>query len=376
MMIDLGEKFLPVLNNILNWVNDKMPVIQDVLWTTFDVIGETITWLNDIFKTVTSEINISWDTVINAIKTVWETVGQPIIEAITPLINSLKENWEIIWGAVQLYFQATWDMMKIAWETLGKPIFDFIVLVVGTVADFFAERMPAISGFFSQMVTDITTFWNENLKPCFDAIGQFINNVLAPAFKLVFNHIIAPAVDSAFKLISNLWNSFLKPVLVGITDFLTGVFSGNFTKAFSGIVSTVKGIFGGLVSAVKTPLNLVIGVVNSFIKGLNKLKIPDWIPGIGGKGINIPSIPMLAKGTDYFKGGMALVGEQGPELVTMPRGAKVTPNRETKNMLSGNNSTVILQTILNGSVIAESIAPFSDIVSGKRLNLAERGVLV
>ena len=267
-------------------------------------------------------------------------------------------------------------MMKIAWETLGKPIFDFIVLVVGTVADFFAERMPAIIGFFYQMVTDITTFWNENLKPCFDAIGQFINNVLAPAFKLVFNHIIAPAVDSAFKLISNLWNSFLKPVLVGITDFLTGVFSGNFTKAFSGIVSTVKGIFGGLVSAVKTPLNLVIGVVNSFIKGLNKLKIPDWIPGIGGKGINIPSIPMLAKGTDYFKGGMALVGEQGPELVTMPRGAKVTPNRETENMLSGNNSTVILQTILNGSVIAESIAPFSDIVSGKRLNLAERGVLV
>lgn len=381
MMIDLGEKFLPVLNNILNWVNDKMPVIQDVLWTTFDVIGETITWLNDIFKTVTSEINISWDTVINAIKTVWETVGQPIIEAITPLINSLKENWEIIWGAVQLYFQATWDMMKIAWETLGKPIFDFIVLVVGTVADFFAERMPAISGFFSQMVTDITTFWNENLKPCFDAIGQFINNVLAPAFKLVFNHIIAPAVDSAFKLISNLWNSFLKPVLVGITDFLTGVFSGNFTKAFSGIVSTVKGIFGGIVSAVKAPLNAVIGLVNKFIGGLNKLQVPDWVPGIGGKGINIPNIPMLAKGTDYFSGSaygnLAIVGEKGPELVNLPTGSKVNTAKETESLLAGSNGgTFIFQSILNDKVIAETIASASDIVNGKRFNLAERGLVL
>lgn len=272
-------------------------------------------------------------------------------------------------------------MMKIAWETLGKPIFDFIVLVVGTVADFFAERMPAISGFFSQMVTDITTFWNENLKPCFDAIGQFINNVLAPAFKLVFNHIIAPAVDSAFKLISNLWNSFLKPVLVGITDFLTGVFSGNFTKAFSGIVSTVKGIFGGLVSAVKTPLNLVIGVVNSFIKGLNKLKIPDWIPGIGGKGINIPSIPMLAKGTDYFSGSaygnLAIVGEKGPELVNLPTGSKVNTAKETESLLAGSNGgTFIFQSILNDKVIAETIASASDIVNGKRFNLAERGLVL
>ncbi|WP_206706328.1 hypothetical protein [Anoxybacillus flavithermus] len=59
------------------------------------------------------------------------------------------------------------------------------------------------------------------------------------------------------------------------------------------------------------------------------------MPGVGGKGINIPKIPMLAKGTDYFRGGYAIVGEQGPELVQLPRGSKVYPNSETQAMLGG-----------------------------------------
>lgn len=43
---------------------------------------------------------------------------------------------------------------------------------------------------------------------------------------------------------------------------------------------------------------------------------------IGG----VAGVPGFASGTNYAPGGPALVGEAGPELVTLPRGAKVTPN--------------------------------------------------
>ena len=46
---------------------------------------------------------------------------------------------------------------------------------------------------------------------------------------------------------------------------------------------------------------------------------------------------MLAKGTDYFQGGLAIVGEQGPELVNMPRGSQVIPN----NKLQGINGMTV-----------------------------------
>ena len=40
-------------------------------------------------------------------------------------------------------------------------------------------------------------------------------------------------------------------------------------------------------------------MVNGFIGGLNNIKIPSWVPGIGGVGINIPLIPRLKKGLDF-----------------------------------------------------------------------------
>ena len=47
----------------------------------------------------------------------------------------------------------------------------------------------------------------------------------------------------------------------------------------------------------------------------------------GGTGIGFPTAG-FASGTDFAPGGMALVGERGPELVNLPRGAQVIPNNE------------------------------------------------
>ena len=215
---------------------------------------------------------------------------------------------------------------------------DIIVQAIGWVKDIFAQYWPQISQIFGEACIAIKDLWERGLKPVFDVIKQIIENVLAPTFKFVFDNVIKPVVEGAFKHIIDIWNNSLKPVLEGITDFLSGVFSGNFTQAFEGIVQAVGGIWQGIIAVVKNPINTVISIINNFIDGLNTLQVPDWVPLIGGKGINISHIPMLAKGTDYFKGGMAIVGEQGPELVEMPRGAKVHTASETKEKLSGGNT--------------------------------------
>jgi hypothetical protein len=53
----------------------------------------------------------------------------------------------------------------------------------------------------------------------------------------------------------------------------------------------------------------------------------------------------FAGGTNFAPGGMSLVGERGPELVNLPRGAKVIPN----NRLGGSGDMLI--TKLTGSQI-------------------------
>lgn len=54
-------------------------------------------------------------------------------------------------------------------------------------------------------------------------------------------------------------------------------------------------------------------------------------PGIGAgtAGSNIPAGPYpYASGTDYARGGLSLVGERGPELMYVPRGAQIIPHNE------------------------------------------------
>ena len=58
------------------------------------------------------------------------------------------------------------------------------------------------------------------------------------------------------------------------------------------------------------------------------------------------NIPFFANGTRSAPGGLAIVGERGPELVSLPRGSQVTPSNQMGNL----GSTTIIQVPVNASV--------------------------
>ena len=145
-------------------------------------------------------------------------------------------------------------------------------------------------------------------------------------------------------IIQNFKNYFSagKRIFNGFLDFITGIFTGNWSKAWQGVVDIFGGIIDGIVAVGKTPINAMIGLINGFIGGLNNIKIPDWVPKIGGKGFNIGKIPYLAKG-GHLINGQAIVGEAGPELLNVGNGkTTVTPltDPEKKNKSQASNISV------------------------------------
>lgn len=110
-------------------------------------------------------------------------------------------------------------------------------------------------------------------------------------------------------------------------------------------------IFDSIELGAKGFANGVIGAVNRVISAINSVhfNVPDWVPGIGGEhfGLNLSQIPMLAKGTDYFQGGLAIVGEKGPEFVNLPRGAQVIPHNESMSMINQSKSIIDKEFGLN-----------------------------
>ena len=91
--------------------------------------------------------------------------------------------------------------------------------------------------------------------------------------------------------------------------------------------------------------NAVIERVNSMLDSISSIpgKIADAFRGVGQKIRDlIPdlNIPGFATGVQNFSGGVAMVGEKGPELVNLPRGSDVMPAGQTSQMLGGRSVEV------------------------------------
>lgn len=81
-------------------------------------------------------------------------------------------------------------------------------------------------------------------------------------------------------------------------------------------------LWGSLKSGAASAINFVIDRINALIDLLNKIKIPDWVPKIGGKGFNIEKIsrvnfgggiPGHAGGGIFSRPHIAWFAEKGPE---------------------------------------------------------------
>ena len=148
--------------------------------------------------------------------------------------------------------------------------------------------------------------------------------------------------------------TFLTSPILGVTLLIAGVIAlgvllyKNWDKLKEGAVSLwgkVKVVFGkfgdfvggvwqGVCNGVKGGINWIIGGINSMIsgavdkinvliKGINKVTGVVGIPEIPL--LTASQIPMLAKGGTILRGGSVIVGEKGPELLHLNRGATVQP---------------------------------------------------
>lgn len=196
-----------------------------------------------------------------------------------------------------------------------------------------------------------------------------------------FNH-FKEVAGNVFNHIIEVIKGFIegaKTLFKSIISFITGTFLGAWSSAWNGVVGAFRTIFGGVKTLVKSVMNGVISFINRGIGGLNKIQVPDWVPLAGGKGINIPLIPQLAKGTNFWKGGLVQVHERGGEIVDLPRGSRVMPHDKsvaeaykmgnTKN----NNVTITIPKIADQVVVREN-ADIDRIVNGiaNKLKIAKQ----
>ena len=216
------------------------------------------------------------------------------------------------WDEISAFFSgvATWfaDFFRGVWDTIVA----IFTPVVQFFSDMFSQAWTAICDVWNAAAGFFGDVWNK-VVGIFQAVGTWFGDRFREAWENV-KRVFAP-VGQFFQ---GMWNTI-------VNKFTTiGTAVGN------AIGGAVKSVVNGIISGAEKSINFFIGLINGAAGIINN------IPGV-----HIPKVPevhfgRLAKGTEHAEGGRYLVGENGPEMVTLPRGAKVMPAQRTENYLKEN----------------------------------------
>lgn len=357
-----------VWKNIQISFDEMLPHIQRGLghvqsfWTTMlsDVATATETWLpiitdsfnilvDDIFATfrpLTTFMAQLWADVWEIIDILWQEYGAPLLNKFGEFINNTIEIFTEIWAIVDTIISPILDFMKEVWD--------------GTLKDLLLD----IGRFVLDLIGYALDIYNKFIAP----IVKWLLQTLQPMFAIVFGTIggiVTGVFNAIFGTISAIINT-IRGILSGLIQFIKGVFSGDWKMAWEGVVKIFSSIWDGIVALAKIPLNFVIDGINGFIRGLNKIKIPSWVPIVGGKGFNIGQIPRLAKGGELREPTLNIAGEYAgartnPEIVT-PQNIMRETFEDTLQGVGGygNGGTQVIQLVVSGDKLAQVINEEND----------------
>lgn len=322
----LQTGLLPLLPMIANLFMQILPLIGQLVTAILPVLGELISAVITVLASLIAEILPVIVQLISAILPLVLQIVQSVLPVFIQLVNTI----------VPILIQIIQAVLPVIIQLI-QTLLPIIMQIIDTVLPVFISLLNTVVPIFQNII--------QAILPVLTTLLQ----ALVPVIQLVaeiFASVLGTALQSIATIVGNVMQIFQ-----GLIDFITGVFTGNWSQAWEGIKSIFSGAVGGLGEIIKAPLRVVISAVNTVIRGLNKLKVPDWVPGLGGKGINIPEIPGFAKGTNRTPSTF-IAGENGPELITDAANRKVFTAAQTGQIFNNMAQAENLNTANNVSTAA------------------------
>lgn len=263
-------------------------------------------------------------TITGKLKSTVSDIGLGMLEPLKPVMNDI----------ISFVDSATPGMLA-----FGQAITSGLATGISWIK----EQMPTLAPIFSSVFTTIQGVV-QTVAPIIgqviQALGPIFSGLLSVA-QAVFSG-IGTAVQIAAPIVSSLISS-LSPIFDNVGSALTSM-STIFTNVFNGIMNIVEKAYNFVKPLIDGIGSAVSGISGAVSNGLS------WVADKLGKN---------ATGTKYWRGGLSLVGEHGPELVQMPSGSKVYTNTETRsiaNKTSKSSSNGYSDSITSHSINISKLA--------------------
>ena len=298
---DVWNGVKDVFNAVVAWIKEwGLTVLAVIFWPFSLLLGFIIMKWN--------EISAFFNGVATWFSDFFKAVWQTIVDIFTPVVQFFSDTFDIAWRVIV----KIWEQAVAFFQGLWNGIVEIFTPVVQFFADVFDIAWRTIENTWKQTVEFFQGLWN-GIVQIFTVVGTWFGDRFREAWEGI-KRVFAPVGE----FFGNLWNTIVSK----FKDI--GKMVG---EAISG---AVKGAINWLIEKAEGSINGFIGLINGAAGIINH------IPGV-----HIPKVPevrfkKLAAGTEHAEGGRYLVGENGPEMVTLPRGAKVMPAERTARHLENN----------------------------------------
>ncbi len=350
-----------IFASIVMAVNPVNVIIGAVIATVVDLWQKSKSFRDDIVSILGNIATIVQKVFLNIVAPIIDTVGKIIMDFVETVLKPLWNAWENVFQSIMGLLS---DFLKFA-----TPIFSTILDILGPI---FKLALTVLRGVFDMVFAAIRGIIERadkticervnNIREFFRNLGEWMEGTFGFKWKNVFETV--KNVVKAFRDYMGPIINSLEVVFLGLTSFISGVFSGNWRRAWFGVRQIFESIVSGLSHIFKAPLNFMIDGINKFLSGIGKIKIPDWVPGVGGKGFSIPRIPRLAKGGIVSASTIANIGEAGTEaVIPLQRNtqgldmiAEKISERLSLSQNDGTGATYVIKLVLDdGRVITKMV---------------------
>lgn len=284
LLIDLEQHF-HIFSNAVEWIKNAWNGMVEWFTGIFTGIGQA---LSNVWQAITTAFNNVTAFLQNWGPTILAIMFWPfslLIGLVITFKDQIMAVLNALWGGISAGFQAVTNFIQTVFQVASS-----VVMAVWS----------PIAGFFGGV-------WNQ-IRGIFSGVGNFFGAVFGWAANAA-----SGALNSIIGVASGVYNaiaSFFRPI---------GTVAGNM------IGGTIRGVVNGIIGMVQNGLNSFISMINGAAGIINK------IPGVHIPGIPHVGLPRLAFGAKNYAGGVTLVGERGPELVNLPKGADVYTATQTAN---------------------------------------------
>jgi TP901 family phage tail tape measure protein len=359
--------------------------------TVVNALGAVSAVVTSVWGTITSFLVSRWNSAwaslqsgLNAIGAFFSAVWNSVLSITTTVWDAIAGFFEKWWPLLLAIFAPPIFAMLAIWHSFHDEAWALVQGVWNAIKDFLSSTWNEIAAvaqaawalFQSYVVTPLRQTWAE-IVSIWNGVTAFLAGVWASitsAVSTAWNVVYAAvsgAVQSTWAIIQSVWSgvvSFLSGVWSSITSGVSSAWDtvvSVVSSAVAAVLSAVTSVGSSILHAIEQPFidayNFITGLVGQFFS-VGEAIVQGIISGVesaaGGLlsslsslassaldaaksaiGLNAVHIPGFAGGVDNFAGGMALVGENGPELVRLPGGSDVIPHGKSMAMASAGRAS-------------------------------------